>query len=291
MVWIILFLLTTRVHFPGTEADMSVYLPQSAEMTEWEPIGAPQYAKGEDLFLLINGGAEIYHEYGFKQAVIQGFKNKKQESLKFNLEIYEMQNPEAAYGIYTFKTGDSGKVIDVGGDGLLEDYYLNFWKGRFLVTAIGFDAKEETVNSLIKAAKIVAAKIKETGRKPGLIDRLPGDYGKQLRPHGIKYIKGDLGLFNHLDFARDILGIEEGVIGFYKDFKLYILKYKDAEECRKSFESAKKRFKNDPRYTDFLFSENGFSMKDKNGKPFYIEYSKEYIHLEEGGGSPHPKKK
>ena len=46
------------------------YLPQGGEVDRWSSSEEPQHAVGEDLFLLINGGAEIYHEYGFEQAAV-----------------------------------------------------------------------------------------------------------------------------------------------------------------------------------------------------------------------------
>jgi len=276
------FLLTTWIQLPGKESaaqsEMSVYLPQPSELKDWEPVAAPQHMKGEDLFLLINGGAEIYHEYGFKQVIVQGFKNKNRESLKFNLEIYEMQNPAAAYGIYTFKTGASGKIIPVGNEGLLEDYYLNSWKGNFLVTVIGFDSKKETLDGLVETARLVAAKIKETGQKPALVQRLPEEYKNRLKSNGIKYLKGNLALFNYYDFGPgDIFGLKEGVIGDYRDFKLLISRYSDSAECRERFNRALKHFKKNPRFSNFAKEKDAFSMTGAKAKPVHIHYYRQYI--------------
>jgi hypothetical protein len=267
----------------GAYAKMPDYLPKAAELQEWEPAGTPQHVVGDDLFLLINGGAEIYYEYGFKQAITQGFKHKDQPSSGFNLEIYEMQNPEAAYGVYTFKTGDAGKPIDVGDEGLLEDYYINFWKGNFLVTVIGFDSKKETLAGIIQAAKIVNTKIKETGQKPKLLRLLPKGDKFQLKPNGITYLKGNLALFNQYEFdSKDIFGLREGVVANYKDFRFFIFQYKDAIECQKWFASAKKYLENNPSYKDFNIKKASFSFKDNKNNPFYIQLHKQYILIVQG---------
>jgi hypothetical protein len=259
----------------GAYAKMPDYLPQAAELKEWEPVGTAEYVVGDDLFLLINGGAEIYHEYGFKQ--------EDQPSLGFNLEIYEMQNPEAAYGVYTFKTGDSGKPIDVGNEGLLEDYYINFWKGNFQVTVIGFDSKKETLEGIIQAAKIVNAKIKETGQKPKLLQLLPKGDKFQLKPNGITYLKGNLALFNQYEFdSKDIFGLKEGVVANYQDFRFFIFQYKDATECKKWFDIAKKYLENNPSYKDFSIKEASFSFTDNKNNPFYIQLHKQYILIIQG---------
>jgi hypothetical protein len=270
----------------GTYAKMPDYLPQAAELQEWEPAGTPQHVIGDDLFLLINGGAEIYHEYGFKQAITQGYKHKNQPSSGFNLEIYEMQNPAAAYGVYTFKTGDSAKPINVGNEGLLEDYYINFWKGNFVVTVIGFDSKKETLAGIIQAAKIVTAKIKETGQKPKLLRLLPKGDKYRLKPNGITYLKGNLALFNQYEFdSKDIFGLKEGVVGNYGDFRLFIFQYKDALECQKWFAHAKKYLGNNPYYKDFSIKEASFSFNDNKNTSFYIQLHKQYILIVQG--KPH----
>lgn len=267
----------------GAYARMPDYLPSAAELKKWEPAGTAQHVVGEDLFLLIDGGAEIYYEYGFKQAITQGFNHKDQPALGFNLEIYEMQNPEAAYGVYTFKTGDAGKSIDVGNEGLLEDYYLNFWKGNFLVTVIGFDSKKETLQGIIQAAKIVNAKIKETGQKPTLLQLLPKGDKFQLKPNGITYLKGNLALFNQYEFdSKDIFGLKEGVVADYKDFRYFVFQYKDATECQKWFNNAKKYLENNPSYKDFNIKKASFSFKDNKNNPFYMKLHKKYILIIQG---------
>ncbi len=63
-------------------------LPTTKDLPHSKAVGEPEYVVGDDLFQLINGGAEIYHEYGFKQAVSASYKNINDKS--FNLEIYEM---------------------------------------------------------------------------------------------------------------------------------------------------------------------------------------------------------
>jgi hypothetical protein len=265
----------------AVQTDMASFLPQPGELEGWEPVGTPQHMIGEDLFLLINGGAEIYYEYGFKQVIAQGFKNKNGKS--FNLEIYEMQNPAAAYGIYTFKTGDEGKPLDVGNEGLLEDYYLNFRKGNVCVTVIGFDSGKETIDGIVDAAKVVAAKIKSRGQKPALIHMLPEIYKNRLKPNGVTYLKGNLALFNQYEFdTGNIFGLQQGVIGDYGDFKLFVFQYSDSIECKKWLKNAAKRLKKNPRFKNVTTQDSGITMMDEKGISFYLVNDKRYIFILQG---------
>lgn len=269
---------------PSPVSDIATYLPHTGELEDWEPSGDPQLAEGEDLFLLINGGAEVFHEYGFKQAIIGEYQNKSSESARFNIEIYRMQNSQAAYGVYTFKTGDSGKKLDIGSgaEALLEDYYLNFWKGDFYVTVIGFDSSESTLTAITAAAKLVASKIKKTSQKPRLIELLPKRDSSKMPapPQKVKYIMGNLGLFNNYQFdSRDIFGVKEGVIGYYKDVTVFIFHYPDETESRQWFARAVKHLKQGKRYSTDPRDIAGstFIMRDKKGKLFHIEHYKDYI--------------
>jgi len=270
--------------------EMESYLPQPGELKDWEPSGEPQYVKGEDLFLLIDGGAEIYHEYGFKQAIAQGFKKKNgRPGSGFNLEIYEMQDPEAAYGIYTFKIAGKGRALDIGDGGLLEDYYLNAWKGSFLATITGFDAGKDTLEGIVEAAKVVTAKIKTPGpvSPPPLINLLPAEYKNGLKPTGIKYLKGNLALFNQYEFdSRNIFGLRQGVMGDYGDSRLFVFKYDDAVESLKWFENGKKELYRNPRFKPVepqgTAAGMSFSLVDRKGRLFYIKNGGPYIFIVQG---------
>ena len=275
----------TGIHAEGdpvTSKDTLLELmPRPGQLKGWEPSEKPYYAKGEELFQLIDGGAEIYLEYGFSQAVIRGFKNKSNKS--FNLEIYEMKNPSAVYGIYTFKTGETGKEIKVGNQGLLEDYYLNFWKGNYLVTIIGFDSEKETQNELINAAEVVAAKIKIRGQAPSLLKILPEAYENKINRNGITYIRGNLALFNQYEFdTADIFGIKEGLVAQYEDFTLFLFNYADKNESYKWFANAVNLLHENSRFKNFRTEKNNFSMIDQKNVFLYGEQQGQYIFIIKG---------
>ena len=85
------------------------YLPKTGEVDNWKPADVPQTYEGDDLFTFINGGADIYHEYGFKKVIYNEYKDDNDHSI--NVEIYEMTNAASAFGIYSFKIGDKGEEV------------------------------------------------------------------------------------------------------------------------------------------------------------------------------------
>jgi len=208
------------------EGPLRVYLPAGNAVEGWAKDGEPQEYEGDDLYTYIDGGAEIYQEYGFRRVIVQDYKNAKGKSV--SLEIFEMGSPAAAFGMFTFKRSGSGKTVNLGAGAELEAYYLNFWKGRFLVTLTGFDEAPETVDGLTAVAGIVDSKVREAGETPALVAALPE---KGLRTGSVKYLKGLLGLNNIYPFytARG-LAFAEAVRGVYENgATLLILDYGTAD--------------------------------------------------------------
>lgn len=207
---------------PGGQEALRTLLPENGAVPGWARDGDPQEFAGEDLYTYIDGGAEIYQEYGFRRVVVQDYKDASGTSV--SLEIFEMTTPAAAFGIYTFKRSGKGKSVPLGAGGDLEDYYLNFWKGCYLVTLTGFDEAPKTIEGIQKLAAGVDAKASGVREAPGLVGLLPKE---GLRPESVRYLKGILGLNNTYDLhtARG-LNFSEAVKADYGDGStLIVLNY------------------------------------------------------------------
>jgi hypothetical protein len=211
---------------------LSIFLPGDGAAPGWSRDGDPQEYVGEDLFSYIDGGAEIYREYGFRRVVLQDYKNASGRSV--SLEIFEMETSAAAYGIFTFKRSGKGKTVPLGSDAELEDYYLNFWTGRFLVTLTGFDETAGTVDGILAVGGAVDAKIRDRADIPALVSALPSD---GLKPASVKYLAGLLGLNNVYPFstARG-LDFREAVKGDYENGStLIVMDYVSSEARSKAW--------------------------------------------------------
>ncbi len=204
---------------PAGQDALSAYLPADGAAPGWTKDGSPQEFAGEELYAYIDGGAEIYQEYGFRRVIVQDYRNITGKSV--SLEIFEMETPEAAYGIFSFKRSGKGKSVPLGSGGELEDYYLNFWKGRILVTLTGFDEAAATIDGLLAVAGAVDRKIREQAGVPSLVSALPIE---GLKPGSAKYLKGLIGLNNIYPFgtARG-LDFAAAVKGDYRDGTILIV--------------------------------------------------------------------
>jgi len=75
------------------KGDLLALLPCVSELGGWQPEAPPHQVMGEDLFSLINGGAEIFLKAGFSRAVSQAYIQAGRQPIQ--LEIYEMTGPDA----------------------------------------------------------------------------------------------------------------------------------------------------------------------------------------------------
>jgi hypothetical protein len=278
MVAVPIFVMMALICAPSSEEaregwDIAYCLPESGELKEWEPVGSPRRFEGEELYSLIDGGAVIYYEYGFRQVITQEYTDGNGKSI--NVEIYEMKDPASAYGIYTLRTGDGGVETSFGSEGMLEDYYLNFWKGHFLVTVIGSDTGQRTLDGISAVARAVDAKIESEGERPALAKLLPEE---NLKGSSVTYMKGPVALSNRYRFdSEDLFGLREGITGDYGTFQIFIFRYNDENESLKCFKNARHQLKEDSAFTDFTDYDDGFSLTDRGGKEIHVRPLGEHL--------------
>ncbi len=251
---------------PAALRDLAKFLPGRAELQGWAPKDKPRIYKGEDLFLYIDGGAEIFHEYGFRQVITQDYSNPAGKTV--TLDIFEMATPESAYGMYTFKIGTKGKSLPIGQDATLEDYYLNFWKGRCLVTITGPDGGSESSAGIERIGRAVDAKIGLEGPRPALPGILPKTWAAAGRT---VYVRGILGLQNIFAFfARDAFLFKEGIVSDQDKLKVFVLRYADPADGRKRFAAVREAFRKASAYQNFLELPGGiFEVTDTKGNAIF----------------------
>ncbi len=151
------FPIFSQAEEPRLKESLLHLMPLESDLKGWKLDGEPQTAEGIRLFELINGGAEEYVKEGFSRAVMATYRNN--EGKRINLDIYEMLSQESAKRVYRKKAGDKGQKVSVGEEAAVEDHYLNFRKGAYQVTLSGYDTQRETLEWLLRIARLVAERI------------------------------------------------------------------------------------------------------------------------------------
>jgi hypothetical protein len=269
----LLILCITSLASAQTPAALHSLLPADNEVSGWIRSGTPQNYRGEKLFEMIDGGAEIYHEYGFSQVLRADYENKNGHTV--TLELYEMSDSAAAYGIYSSNIGDSGLPVDIGQEAMLSGYYLNFWKGKLFVTVIGSDSDPATVQGLLDLARMVARHYEPVAEKPALVTLLHSKPFPLAHPI---YIRGDLGVMNNYVFdLENIFHVREGVIGTANDYRIFVFRYREEKESLGIYTGAIAKIVAGSRFTDARQRGDAYSMIDSKQESVMIRRTGQHI--------------
>ena len=151
---------------------------------------------GKSLWGYINGGADIYLEYGFRQAFVQEIRYN---GALYKIDIYRMNDPESAYGIFsvsTFRCSDTES--NVSRDYCETRYQVQFTRADHYVSITNETGGEEGINYNRYLASQIGSKTEES--KYEFPDLFQVELFQQVNNQGIKLIKGELGLQNGFAF-------------------------------------------------------------------------------------------
>ena len=185
---------------------------------------------GEALYELVDGGAALYMEYGFVRAYAMRFGR---EEGRISVEVYEMNGPPEAFGLYSYLSAGSttgqAKFGQEGGEG---DGFILFWKGRWTVAVTTLQGDAQGVLPAI--ARMVDRTLPAEGSEPELVTTLRSRLGAS----DVVSFRGILGYQKRrsLIFAGQI-HIGEGVSGKVDDWDVAVLLYLDEKSCRQALQA------------------------------------------------------
>ncbi len=130
---------------------------------QWDQAGATRVFTGAALSDYINGGAEAYLAYGFRQVAARDFE--KDSGARLTVEVYEMDRSENAYGI--FSTDSAGDRWNIGADASYDSGLLRFWKGPYFVRVLCYPPDPQIEAVIRQTGETIAAAIEAQGGSPG----------------------------------------------------------------------------------------------------------------------------
>lgn len=170
----------------------------------WKPAEAPRSFFPENLYEYIDGAAESYLSYDFRELLVVQLKNAAKEDMTLTVEIYDMGQPTNAFGIFSAERYPENAPVPAGDLGYIEGESLNFMAGRYYVKLLSFGLGQGTTAALTEYARKVGGAVTEKGVLPALLHAFPQE---SLVPQSEKYIK------------RNFLGYEflhDGYVATYK---------------------------------------------------------------------------
>jgi len=196
-------------------------------LVSWTALGDVSEFVGDELFIHINGGAEVYHEYGFERLRVREYGRGENRVV---VEIYTVSG--SAYGVYTYARSDRGSPVGIGGGGTLADYYLCAWSGSDLVVVTAQTEMDDPRAAVVEVAEGLAVPV--VGDEPALMSRLPP---KLVVPNTEAYLRGPLALRSVAGEAGSLLvGFDEAAAARVRvpegrDALLVVARWSDPESA------------------------------------------------------------
>ncbi len=199
-----------------------------------------------NLFDFIDGGAEVYLAYNFRQVSVVTYN--KEDSPQIAAEAYDMGNAYDAFGVLSVDL--TGEKAPVGSEARYGAGLLRFCKGRWFVRILAEQETDQTRSAVFDLGHRIADTITEDSPRPRILSALPM---KSLLPDSITYFHTKTTL-NQLYYLADdnilLLGPEtEAVIADYRAgdsrIKLLIISYRDRKKCLKAWQSFRSLYLHD----------------------------------------------
>jgi hypothetical protein len=247
----------------GTRSGLQTLVPQ---IPGWGLSEDPRIYLPGTLFEYIDGAAENYLSYDFKELLVANYKNDQSEAT-LTLEIYDLGSDINAFGIYSSERYPESQFLTIGNQGYFEEGALNFIVGSLYVKLLCFDCGEKGEATLRSVAKKVEQAVLEKGSLPTLLKDFPKD---GLVAHSEKFI-----LRNVLGFAF----LHDGYLADYKvkdqEFVLFIIEGRDEADAKAMLaEYLAAQTKNNQQPEKIPL---GYRLRDRYAKNVYLAQTGDFI--------------
>ena len=263
--------------FAETMADSII--PKNDFVAGWTQSESLLRFEAGNLYSRIDGGAELFLEFGFKELLVQDYSKGDGE---ISLEIYRMESPEAALGIYLAKCGEETHIEGIAARNTGNRYQFIIAKGSCFIQIDNFSGDSTYIPVMIELAKQSLTAIPE-GNPVTLLDNLP----KTNLVHGSeRIIRGPYGLQAIFTFGKgDVLQLDGkvyGVVGDYSSdssvaFTRIVISYPNTKKAASAYENL---LINLDSYLKVLNNwESGFVFEDYRNKFGIVEITGQTIEI------------
>jgi hypothetical protein len=165
-----------------------------------------EHYEGKALYGYIDGGAELYREYGFVRMAMQEVSLR---GTQYTVEIFRMKDELAALGIYSVSRGDGEGVDSLGSYSCLSNYQVLWASSVYYVRVLNGSGNPGVSIESIDIALALHRKCR--GKNPQISPFIRAT-GASLT--GLKYIRGTLGFQNGFDSWTSLFDGMQGYEAF-----------------------------------------------------------------------------
>jgi len=206
----------------------------------WKKADPPNLYTPGNLSTYIDGGAELFISYNFKNALSMKYTDPADNEIV--IDIFDMGSAPDAFGVFAH----SRETIDdhFGQGSEYAAGLLTFWKDCYYVSILAYPETAEKREVVFRLGQTIAGAIKNEGALPPIIALLPAE---NLLPETVRYFHHDIWL-NSFYFVsnENVLNIGNDTptaLGKYRQdgatFFLLLVRYPDAARA----ETAARQFR------------------------------------------------
>ena len=232
-------------------------LPADEWMPGWKQSYDVLAYEDDDLFFLINGGADLFLEYGFSDVAAVEYRHPSEG--KIYIEVYRMDSDSAAFGVFSLRKGSLQMEINPSPWVVYGEDNLHLWQGPFYISV-----STSGLSSLgkLKAFAMLMAHFPKMAPGENRVPVLFGNH-RESESSNATYVLGPLGLNNFYHFGHgNILKVTEALAITRDDSREIILNYPDDYTAQKVFLSFSEHLGGSNRYSDYQIEDSELLAKD-----------------------------
>jgi hypothetical protein len=251
---------------PAIAADDTAILPPDGFLGAWKKVDAPKRFAQANLYGYIDGGAELFLEYGFEELTVQKYRKGADQ---FTVEAYRMTDGPAAAGVYMMKAGKETPAAGFKERHTANKYQLMLMRNRYFIVVNNLSGSDALAAVQVKFASYIASKLPPASPIVEL-QTLPRE---GMVPGSARLVRGAYGLQAVYTLGEgDILLLERKLTAATADYTspkgaytLILATYSDPAQARRAFDYLKKNL---DRYLKII--------DQKPDRLVFEDYSKKY---------------
>jgi hypothetical protein len=165
----------------------------------------PKTFTGASLYGYMDGGADLYLEYGFSGAWVD---EVTLQGVKYTIELYKMNSPEEAFGIYSVSRYHCSCIPALSQFTCQAKYQLQIVAGSYYINIINSTGTSADSIVSLKIGEAIVGKIKEAPASFGSF--LPDIPVETINQNAV-LVQGELGVRNG---APDLIDLFEDIMGY-----------------------------------------------------------------------------
>ena len=212
----------------------------------------------KNLFDYINGGAELYLSFGFKELHVARFH--KEKAPPFEVDLFLMGSSEDAFGVFRHDLEDEDVGIGQGSE--YGGSWLRFWKGQYYVYIYAEGEETSMKEALLDLGRRIAERIETSGAKPDLVNKIP-EHG--IIPRSLRFFHNHTCLNYYYYLASEnILHLSEKTNGIFVQYRagnhkvpLILIEYPTPTQAEEAYKNLLRNYLPEAERGGVVRTENG----------------------------------